>query len=98
MKYEIRADLPHTLREVLPEEAQDVYLEAYAAAWKDYDPGIQRTLDHEAIAHRDAWETVLKEFEQDSETGEWRRRGEKRVEEPKNGGGLLGSIKRVFAR
>jgi hypothetical protein len=29
MEHQNKSDLPHTLRDILPEEAQDIYLEAF---------------------------------------------------------------------
>jgi cation transport regulator len=96
MKYQTKADLPETIRQVLPEEAQEAYLQAYARSWDTYSPSLQRTLDQDAITHRDAWEAVLKEFEQDPNTHLWHRHGEQPEAMPDEGG-LLDKIKRVFA-
>ena len=84
----INADLPDSIWRTLSEEAQEVYNQAYTASWDTYSPSVQRTMDRGAIAHRDAWETVLKEFEQDTDTGQWYRRGQKPVKQPVKGGFL----------
>jgi len=52
-KHQTKADLPETIRQILPEEGQEVYLQAYAASWDTYSPSVQRTLDQGAIAHRE---------------------------------------------
>jgi cation transport regulator ChaB len=90
-------ELPDSIRQMLSEEALEVYRKAYAASWDAYSPEVQRTMDQGAIAHRDAWEEVLKEFEQDTETGQWRRRGEQLVEQPENPS-LLDRIKSALTR
>jgi cation transport regulator len=95
MMHDTTIDLPDSIRQGLPEEAQEVYRKAYAASWDTYSELTISTtagLDRGAIAHRDAWDAVLKEFEQDSYTGQWHRRGEKVVAQPEKSG-LLERIK-----
>jgi cation transport regulator len=96
MKYETKEDLPKTIREVLPEEAQEVYLKAYGASWDSYSSPVHSTLDRDAIAHRDAWDALMRQFEQDSLTGEWHRRGVKVLKAAETDG-LLRRIRHVFA-
>jgi cation transport regulator len=96
MKYQTEEDLPKTIREVLPEEAQEVYIKAYDASWDAYSATVQQTLNRDAIVHRDAWDALLREFEQDSDTGQWHRRGVKVVKEPETNG-FLEKLRSVFA-
>jgi cation transport regulator len=36
MRYETKKDLPATIRDVLPEDAQEIYMEAYNSRWDAY--------------------------------------------------------------
>lgn len=75
--YESKADLPESLRYDLPEEAQDIYLEAYNEAWENYDPERESgETGRESVAARKAWATVKRDFVKDEESGNWYRRGE----------------------
>jgi len=85
MRYEKTEDLPDTIRDVLPEEAQDIYLEAYQRSYDNYQEGEGGELSRESVAHRDGWTAVQQEYEQDKETGEWHRRGEEITEEGEEG-------------
>ncbi|MFP4344320.1 MAG: ChaB family protein [Anaerolineales bacterium] len=76
MRYESLDDLPDTIRDVLPEEAQELYLEAYQKAWDAYKPEIGGDLGQAGMAHRDAWHVVKKEYVQDEKKGDWYRKGE----------------------
>jgi cation transport regulator len=59
MPYESNADLPASVRGHLPPHAQDIFREAFNAAWENYaDRGPQR----EAIAFRVAWSAVKKAY------------------------------------
>ena len=54
MPYSANDDLPGSVRQHLPEHAQDIYREAFNHAWQEY-AGDPR---HEEIAHRVAWAAV----------------------------------------
>ena len=51
-------DLPDTLRERLPVHAQEIFLAAFNAAWRQHacDPAV------EATAHRIAWAAVKRRY------------------------------------
>ena len=74
--YESVKDLPETVQDVLPREAQEVYLEAYNTSWENYDEEATSELSREAFATRDAWTAVKREFTKDEETGTWYPAGE----------------------
>ena len=58
MPYVTNDDLPPTVRNHLPEHAQDIYREAFNHAWEEYADDAR----HEEIAHRVAWAAVKKEY------------------------------------
>jgi len=70
-KYEKKVDLPETLRKVLPDRAQEVYLEGYRRGWEMYNPDTTDELDQQSSAHRQGWAAVREEFRKNEETGEW---------------------------
>jgi cation transport regulator len=80
MRYETKSDLPETLRDILPDEALELYLEAYQHSWDTYDEEEGGDLSRDAVAHRDGWTAVEHEYVQNKETGEWYRRGEESPE------------------
>lgn len=65
MAYKRINELSDSVRNHLPEHAQEIYLEAFNLAWtEDADPGKRR--DHssrEEVAHRVAWAAVKKLYE-----------------------------------
>jgi cation transport regulator len=65
MPYSINAQLPDSVRHVLPPHAQDIYREAFNHAWDEYD-------QDESRAHRVAWAAVKREYHKDA-TGHWVR-------------------------
>lgn len=72
MEYKTVKDLPASISEVLPKEAQELYLEQYKEAWDEYDKVVAGGLDQPGIAHRDAWAAVIEKYELDAQTGKWR--------------------------
>ncbi|MFW6135431.1 MAG: ChaB family protein [Chloroflexota bacterium] len=74
--YESIQDLPDTVRDVLPPEAQEAYLEGFNASWESYDEEKTSEMTQEAVANRDAWAAVKREFTQDPESGKWYPAGE----------------------
>ncbi len=97
MTYKTTNDLPDTIRQALPEEAQKIYLEAYNQSWENYEeeiePGEQ---DREAVAHRDGWAAVKHEFVQDEKKGKWYRKGEE-PDETEEDEGLVDKVKDVLS-
>lgn len=72
MRYESTNDIPETLLDVLPEEAQEIYLEIYQQAWDDYDEDQGGELSRDGVAHRQAMHAVRQEFVQHKD-GKWHR-------------------------
>ena len=76
MPYKSKADLPENVKNVLPEHAREIYMEAYNSAWEQYDKPEERRGDssREETAHRVAWSAVKNKYEKDEETGMWREK------------------------
>jgi cation transport regulator len=85
MSYQSRDELPEIIRDILSPEAQDVYIDAYNAAWQTYEESTVQTLDRQSVAHRVAWDAVNREFVHDTQRGIWYRVGEEPVEEEQKG-------------
>ncbi len=75
MPYHNLADLPDSVRDNLPEHAQEIYMEAYNSAWDEYDAPEDRRGDasHEETAHKVAWSAVKNVYEKNDE-GRWVRK------------------------
>jgi cation transport regulator ChaB len=89
--YKSKSDLPSTLREYLPEDLQEIYLEAYQRSWKGYEEFRGGEAGKEAVAHRDAMMAVQHDHVYHEETGKWYRKGEEPEEEEEQG--LLETLK-----
>lgn len=65
MPYRSKRELPESVRNVLPDHAQDIYKEAFNSAWDEYkDPKKRRgSADREEVAHRVAWNAVKQKYE-----------------------------------
>jgi cation transport regulator len=63
MPYQRRTELPESVKDNLPEHAQDIYQEAFNSAWDQYDHDEER-------AHRVAWAAVKQKYHK-SESGRW---------------------------
>lgn len=76
MPYPTKSDLPDNVRNVLPEHAQEIYVEAYNSAWDQYDqPGERRDdASREETAHRVAWAAVKRKYQKDEESGQWKEK------------------------
>lgn len=59
MPYGSNFDLPPSVREHLPEHAQDIFREAFNAAWDTYG---ERLEEREALAFRVAWAAVKRTY------------------------------------
>ena len=72
MPYQSTNELPESVRNVLPEHAQEIYKEAFNSAWDEYkDPSQRRDdADHEEVAHRVAWSAVKQKYEK-GDDGKW---------------------------
>jgi cation transport regulator len=67
-------ELPTSVREHLPEHAQEIYKEAFNSAWDRVAEPEDRQGDagREETAHRIAWGAVKQSYKQDAE-GRWRK-------------------------
>jgi cation transport regulator len=76
MPYKTIGDLPDSIRNHLPEHAQEIYLEAFNHAWEEYsDPKKRRgTESLEVVTYKVAWAAVKKQYEKDEKTGVWKRK------------------------
>jgi cation transport regulator len=74
MPYKKIGDLPDSVKDHLPEHAQEIYLEAFNSAWDQYDQPDERRghASREETAHKVAWAAVKKKYEKDERTGDWK--------------------------
>ncbi len=65
MSYNNLSELPESVRNNLPEHAQEIYLAAFNSAWAQYkDPGDRKgDDDRETVAHKVAWSAVKEKYE-----------------------------------
>jgi cation transport regulator len=78
MPYKKTSELPESVREHLPEHAQEIYMEAFNSAWEQYDRPEERRggATREETAHKVAWAAVKKQYEKDERTGKWEKKQE----------------------
>jgi cation transport regulator len=76
MPYARKSELPESVRDSLPEHAQEIYREAFNSAWDEYEEAGERRADtsREQTAHRVAWSAVKNQY--DKSNGKWRRKGQ----------------------
>jgi cation transport regulator len=67
MPYNSNADLPESVRDNLPDHAQDIFRAAWNSAWDEYG-------HDEARAFRVAWGAVEREYHKD-DSGKWVKSG-----------------------
>lgn len=69
MPYKFNKDLPDFIQNHLPEQAQDIFREAYNHALEQYqDPKKRRTNESlEEVAHKVAWAAVKTKYMQKNE-------------------------------
>jgi cation transport regulator len=81
MPFRTTHDLPESVRNVLPEHAQEIYKEAFNHAYDEYaDPSDRRDdADREETAHKVAWSAVKGKYEKGADS-KWHltESGEKR--------------------
>lgn len=72
MPYKSTSELPDSVKNVLPEHAQDIYKETFNNAWDEYkDPRERRGADdRETVAHKVAWSAVKQTYEK-GDNGKW---------------------------
>ncbi|MBI4219330.1 MAG: ChaB family protein [Chloroflexi bacterium] len=65
MPYRTTAELPDSVKNNLPQKAQEIYMEAYNSAWDRYDKPEERRGDatREDTAHKVAWAAVKQKYE-----------------------------------
>ena len=65
MPYDAIKELPETVKDNLPQHAQEIYLAAFNNAWDEYDDPEERRGDasREETAHRVAWSAVKTKYE-----------------------------------
>ena len=65
MSYNNLSELPESVRNNLPEHAQEIYLAAFNSAWEQYkDPDDRKgDDDRETVAHKVAWSAVKEKYE-----------------------------------
>jgi len=76
MPYKTNADLPESVKNVLPEHAQKIYLEAFNNAWEQYDEGeaLRGNNSREETAQRVAWAAVKRTYQKDDKSGTWKEK------------------------
>jgi len=70
MPYASVQDLPSSVKDNLPEHAQEIYQKAFNSAWKQYDTKEERrdeSASREETAHKVAWAAVKDEYEKDDD-------------------------------
>lgn len=74
MPYEKIDELPDSVKNNLPKQAQDIYKEAYNSAWDEYkDPNKRKDQSsREETAHKVAWSAVKKKYKKDGDT--WKKK------------------------
>jgi cation transport regulator len=73
MPYEQLSDLPDSVRDNLPQHAQEIYRAAFNSAWQQYDQPEERRAgrSREETAHAVAWSAVGEKYKKDSTSGTW---------------------------
>jgi cation transport regulator len=95
--YEHITDLPETIRDVLPTGAQHIYLESYQSSWETYEEGQGGEMGREAVAHRDGWNAVKRDYVKNEDTGTWYKEGEMpEEEEEEEDSGIVDTITSAF--
>jgi cation transport regulator len=74
MPYQQVADLPSSVRDQLPQHAQEIYVAAFNSAWDEYADASKRRGDEsrEEVAHKVAWSAVGNTYEKDAKSGNWK--------------------------
>lgn len=67
MPYSSIVDLPESVRHVLPEHAQKIYLAAFNRAWSSFSDELKE--NRETSCHKIAWSAVKKGYEK--KAGNW---------------------------
>jgi cation transport regulator len=75
MRYQTVEDLSDVLKNVLPDEAQTIYLETYQESWQNYESWKGGEMGRDGLAHRNAMGAVMRNYELDEDSGTWHKRG-----------------------
>ena len=69
MPYHQNTELPSSVRNNLPEKAQEIYRKAFNSAWEEYkNPEDRRgNADREETAHKVAWAAVKQEYHKEGD-------------------------------
>ena len=72
MPYQSISEFPDTLRDHVPKQQQEIYMEAFNSAWDEYREEGERRGDEsrEEVAHKVAWSAVKKKYSR-GEDGDW---------------------------
>lgn len=75
MPYQSANELPDSVKNVLPEHAQDIYKEAFNSAYDEYKDAEDRRgdADREEVAHKVAWSAVKKSGYYKGDDGKWHK-------------------------
>lgn len=75
MPYKTINELPESVKNVLPEHAQDIYKEAFNSAYDEYKSPKDRRgdADREETAHRVAWSAVKKAGYEKGDDDKWHK-------------------------
>ena len=76
MPYNSLDELPDSVRDNLPNHAQEIYMKAFNNAWDEYaDPEDRRgDASWEETSHKVAWAAVKNVYKKDEESGEWKKK------------------------
>jgi len=76
MPYNQVSDLPPSVKDHLPEHAQEIFVQAFNNAWQEYKDSDKRLgrASQEETAFRVAWAAVKKTYSKDELTGQWKRK------------------------
>lgn len=82
MYYASTNDLPRTLQETLPAEAQAIYLQTYNRVWDEQTELGDNAPKRSRVAHQMAWDAINEQFTlvRQDEGSQWRRKGEEAVQ------------------
>lgn len=72
MPYDSLSDLPDSVKDNLPKNAQEIYQSAYNNAWDEYKDSSDRrgNSSREETAHKVAWSAVKNKYEKNN-NGKW---------------------------
>jgi cation transport regulator len=76
MPYKSTSELPDSVKDKLPEHAQEIYKEAYNAAWDQYDEPEERrgNASREETSHKVAWAAVKRQYKKNNKSGKWTKK------------------------